>query len=123
MRWSETCILIATEHGVDDEGVGTTSEVKTPVFCNARTVGINTWSSMYEIGVSPVAQIELRTCDYAGQRDVSYRDERYSVEVVQEKGDFTVLTLRFQQSDAVAEPEDEPGEEPEEDPGEEGTDG
>jgi hypothetical protein len=131
MRWNETCDLVAKEYGTDDEGVTTAVETITTVFCNARTVGASTWSSMYEIGISADAQVQVRTCDYAEQRDAVYRGRRYSIEVVEERGDFTVLTMRRQQSDApepVAEPETEPepGEEPGTEPepeGGEGTDG
>jgi hypothetical protein len=65
---------------------------------------------MYEIGISADAQIEVRTCDYSGQRDAFYREGWYSVEVVQENGDFTVLTLRHQQSDAQEPDASEPDE-------------
>lgn len=99
MRWNETCVLVEREYTPDKEGVPQPVEERVEVFCNPRTVGAHTWSSMYEIGISCDAQVEVRSCDYDEQRDVLYRDKWYSVEVVQEKGDFTVLTLRHQKSD------------------------
>lgn len=99
MRFNETCVLIAKVYEPDEEGVPQPTCTETEVFCNPRTVGANTWSSMYEIGISPVAEVQLRTCDYDGQRDVLYRDKYLSVEKVSEQGDFTVLTLRHQKSD------------------------
>ena len=99
MRWNETCVLVSKSYAPDSEGVPQPTEERTEVFCNPRTVGANTWSSMYEIGISPVAEVQLRSCDYAGQRDVFYRDMWLSVEKVSEQGDFTVLTLRHQKSD------------------------
>ena len=100
MRWNETCVLVDKEYVVDREGVPQPKVTKTKAFCNPRTVGAHTWSSMYEIGISCDAQIQVRTCDYDEQLDVFYRDKWYSVEVTQERGDFTVLTLRHQKSDA-----------------------
>ena len=100
MRWNETCVLVDKEYAVDFEGVPQPTDKKETVFCNPRTVGAHTWSSMYEIGISADAQIEVRSCDYSGQRDVYYRDKWFSVEIVQEKGDFTYLTLRHQKSDS-----------------------
>lgn len=110
MRWNETCVLIAKSYEVDTEGVPHPTEVRRTVFCNPRTVGANTWSSMYEIGISVVAEVQMRTCDYEGERDVFYRDKWLSVEKVTEQGDFTTLTLRHQKSDSDDFPEGESGE-------------
>ena len=105
MRWNETCVLVAKEYTPDEEGVPQPTDTRTEVFCNPQHVGANTWSSMYEIGISVDAKVQVRSCDYDGQRDVLYRDKWYSVEVVDERGDFTVLTLRHQQSDSDDDPE------------------
>ena len=99
MRFNETCILIASTFQVDKRGAMQPVEVETEVFCNPQHVGANTWSSMYESGISVDAKLQFRTADYDGQRDVRYRGKRHSVEVIDERGDFTVLTLRVQQSD------------------------
>ena len=99
MRFNETCLLISTSYVPDDEGVEIPIETQSFAFCNPFSIGASTWSSMYEIGMSEVAEIQLRTCDYSGQRNVIYRDRRYSIEYVKEEGDFTRLTLRHQQSD------------------------
>ena len=100
MRWNEMCTLVEKVYTPDDEGVQQATDVESLVFCNSFSVGAHTWSSMYEIGISPDAEIQLRSCDYAGQRDVLDRDKWYSVEVVKVEGDFVRLTLRHQQSDS-----------------------
>ena len=100
MRWGETCVLIATTYTADDEGVQQPAVTTKTVFCNPQHVGANTWSSMYEIGISVDAKLQVRTCDYSGERDVFFREKYYSVEVVEEMGDNTLLTLRHQQSDS-----------------------
>jgi len=112
MRWNETCTLVKRTYEPDSEGVPQPEAVLTDVFCNPRKVGANTWSSMYEIGISVDAEIEVRTIDYSGQRDVVYREKWYSVEKVQENGDFTVLTLRHQKSDGPDEPPAQQAEQP-----------
>ena len=99
MRWNETITLVDKRFAPDSEGVPQPTAERTTVFCNPRTVGAHTWSSMYEIGISCDAQVQVRTCDYHDQADVFYRGKWFSVEAVQEKGDFTVLTLRHQKSD------------------------
>jgi hypothetical protein len=105
MRWNETCTLVAKAYALDDEGVPQPKDDRKEVFCNPRTVGASTWSSMYEIGISPDAQVQLRSCDYDGQRDVLYGGTWYSVEFVQQQGDLCVLTLRHQKSDSDDEPD------------------
>lgn len=100
MRWNETCVLCAKAYTPDDEGVAMVADTKTEVFCNPFTVGAQTWYSMREMGISPSAEIQVRTCDYSGERDVLYRGEWYSVEGVSEAGDFTRLILRHQVSDS-----------------------
>jgi hypothetical protein len=99
MRFNETCELVSKETVLDGEGVPHAATEAVEVFCNPQHVGANTWSSMYEIGISVDAKLQVRTCDYDGQRDVRYRGGWYSVEVVDERGDMTLLTLRHQKSD------------------------
>ena len=101
MRWTETCTLVKKVYEPDDEGVSQATDVPYEVFCNPFTVGATTWSSMYEIGISVDAEIQVRSCDYDGQRDVVYRGKWMSVEFVKEEGDLTRLTLRHQQSDSA----------------------
>lgn len=100
MRWTGTCTLVKRTYEPDSEGVQQPTDHESEVFCNEFSVGANTWSSMYEIGISVAAELQVRTCDYDGQLDVLYNGEWYSVEVVKTEGDYTRLTLRHQQSDS-----------------------
>lgn len=106
MRWNETCVLVAKEYALDDEGVPQPTDTKTEVFCNPHTVGALTWYSLGEMGIAPSAEIQIRSCDYNGERDVFYRGKWHSVEEVHEQGDFTRLVLRHQMSDSDDSPED-----------------
>ena len=99
MRSNATCVLVEKTYQPDSEGVPMPTEERREVFCNEFTVGANTWSSMYEIGISVDADIQVRTCDYEGQRDVFYGGKWYSVERVTTQGDYTRLMLRHQKSD------------------------
>lgn len=100
MRFNETCVLVGKTYEPDSEGVMQPTDHESEVFCNPMHTGVNTWSSMYEIGISVDARLQVRTCDYDGQRDAFYREKWYSIEVVDEQGDLTVLTMRHQQSDS-----------------------
>jgi len=105
MRWNSTCTLVAKTYEPDSEGVPQPTDVRTEVFCNEFSIGAHTWSSMYEIGISADAEVQVRTCDYDGQRDVLLNGKWYSVEIVKAEGDFTRLTLRHQKSDSDDFPE------------------
>lgn len=111
MRWNETCVLVAKSYEPDGEGVPQPTDTKTEVFCNVRHAGAASWYSMHEMGISIDAHLEVRTCDYNGERDVEHRGKWYSVEEIDERGDITILMLRHQQSDSDDSPEaEEPGE-------------
>lgn len=105
MRYNGTCVLVGKSYEPDDEGVMRPTDARREVFCNEYSIGASTWSSMYEIGISPAAELQVRSCDYEGERDVFYEDGWYSVEVVKQEGDFVRLTLRHQQSDSDDFPE------------------
>lgn len=100
MRWNKTCTLVAKDYELDEEGSPIPLETRTEVFCNEYTVGANTWSSMYEIGISAVVELQVRTCDYNGERDVLYGDQWYTVERVITKGDNLRLVMRHLLSDS-----------------------
>lgn len=102
MRWAATCELVDTRHELDWEGVAHPVDETAEVFCNERAVGASTWQFYHEAGVSDIAELEVRTCDYGGQRHVAYGGRRYTVEAVKAAGDNTVLTLRRQGSDTEA---------------------
>lgn len=101
MRFNAICTLVSREYATDDEGVNVPDDNRTIVFCNERTVGASTWQFYHEAGISDVAEIQLRTGEYAGQRDVEYEGKPYSVEQVITEGDFTRLVLRKQGSDTL----------------------
>lgn len=100
MRWNKTCTLCLKYYSPDEEGVMRVTDVLTEVFCNEYKIGAHTWSSMYEIGISPDVELQLRSIDYSGQRDVLYEGKWYSVEIVNQSGDYVRLILRHQQSDS-----------------------
>lgn len=104
MRWKDTCTLVSKSYAPDDEGVLSVTDERTEVFCNPFTVGAHTWSSMYEIGISADAELQVHSLEYDGQRDVLFKGKWYSVETVKEEGDFVRLVLRHQASDTDDDP-------------------
>lgn len=96
MRYNGTAVLrdVATNMTVDEEGNEVEGEpIDTEVFCNVRSVGIETWATVAELGIKPEAQIQVRSCDYADQTLVLLNGREYDVSYTSTRGDFTIITL------------------------------
>lgn len=96
MRYNGTAVLrdVATNMTVDEEGNEVEGEpIDTEVFCNVRSVGIETWATVAELGIKPEAQIQVRSCDYADQTIVLLNGREYDVSYTSTRGDFTIITL------------------------------
>ena len=96
MRYNGTAVLrdVATNMTVDEEGNEVEGEpIDTEVFCNVRSVGIETWATVAELGIKPEAQIQVRSCDYDNQTIVILDGRMYDVSYTSTRGDFTIITL------------------------------
>lgn len=96
MRYNGTAVLrdVATNMTVDEEGNEVEGEpIDTEVFCNVRSVGIETWATVAELGIKPEAQIQVRSCDYDNQTLVLLNGREYDVSYTSTRGDFTIITL------------------------------
>lgn len=93
MRWTDTVTLVSREMTQDEYGAWHQGDpVETTVFCNRRTLGGRRRSDAVDVGMRAEAEVEVRTCDYAGQTEVVYLGETYDAEPTWH-GDFTYLTL------------------------------
>ena len=95
MRWDSVITLrdIETNMTVDDEGNEVEGEpIDTQVFCNVRTVGLETWVTAAQLGPKPELQVEVRTVDYAGQTQAVYKGREYDLSYSSARGDNTILT-------------------------------
>lgn len=95
MRWNSVITLRDIESGmvVNDEGAEVeAAPVDTQVFCNVRSIGIETWATAAQLGPKPELQVEVRTIDYAGQTQAVYEGREYDLSYSQTRGDNTVLT-------------------------------
>jgi hypothetical protein len=109
VRFNETCVLLGAPARYQDAmGAWHAGKPeKRTVFCNPRSVGAETWTNErsrgdlhVDAGIRPDAAVQLRTVDYGGEEEVSYRGREYDVDAVVEKGDLTTLTLLRRASNA-----------------------
>lgn len=100
MRWTDTITLVDYPMTQDELGNWSRGEpVKTTVFCNRRTVGLSRRSEAVDVGMRADAEVQIRTCDYAGQTKAEfklgpYQDEPELFDAEPSvSGDYTYLTL------------------------------
>lgn len=95
MRWDSVITLrdVVTNSYVTNEGAEVEGEpVDTQVFCNVRSMGIETWATAATLGPKPEIQVEVRTVDYAGQTQAVYNGREYDLSYSTTRGDNTILT-------------------------------
>ena len=95
MRWDSVIVLrdIEATMTVDDEGNEVEgAPVDTQVFCNVRTIGIETWATAAQLGPKPELQVEVRTIDYHGETQAVYQGREYDLSYSSARGDNTILT-------------------------------
>lgn len=95
MRWDSVITLrdIETNVVIDDEGNEVeTDPIDTQVFCNVRTIGIETWATAAQLGPKPELQVEVRTIDYHGETQAVYQGREYDLSYSSTRGDNTILT-------------------------------
>lgn len=115
-RWNETCELVRREYYSDDEGVRRWRESRRRVFCNSYTLSTQSWATARMANYEAEQELQLRSCDYEGELDVTFRGRAYSVFQVMDTGDFTRLLLQRRKSDVGQEVAPEPEPKPEPDP-------
>ena len=100
MRYSDTAVL----SGVDavKRPDGTFDEVKSArsVYVNEYALGAASYLAARSSGLHADAELQLRTCDYAGEQECVFHGTVYDVERSRSAGDFTVLTLKRRLRDA-----------------------
>ena len=95
MRWDSVITLrdIETNVVIDDEGNEVeTDPIDTQVFCNVRTIGIETWATAAQLGPKPELQVEVRTIDYHGETQAVFKGREYDLSYSSARGDNTILT-------------------------------
>lgn len=63
-------------------------------FANRFSIGSSTWAAGLSMGLKGECELQLRTCDYAGQQRCDIDGKEYEVEDVNNTGEFTRLLLR-----------------------------
>lgn len=95
MRWDSVITLrdVVTNSYVTDEGAEVEgTPIDTQVFCNVRSMGIETWATAATLGPKPEIQVEVRTVDYDGQTQAVYNSREYDLSYATMRGDNTILT-------------------------------
>lgn len=93
-RWDRVIDLVAVSYERDAEGRQRPSEMRRRVFCNELTVGSQAFWEAAQAGHAPEARVELRSCEYRGERVCYYGGRRLVVSRAQSSGaDYVRLDL------------------------------
>lgn len=93
MRFNSVCTLVALTESNDAEGNAIYEREETEVFCNEYSVSASAFMAAQAAGLHADAEIQLRTDEYDGQETAILDGQEYSIERVENTGDFTRLTL------------------------------
>ena len=93
-RWAATATLHSVEVAVRADGSTAETRTSRDVFVNARRTGATVWAAERSAGLHDDATVQLRSCDYAGEQELSMGGVAYEVERARNDGEFTVLTLK-----------------------------
>lgn len=93
-NWSSVCDLVKQVTVKDSRGVSKIEETPRTVCCNVQSIGNVTYYTAVAAGIQPEAMLQIRKCDYDGERLVVWEGDRYSVTRINRTSpDFVVLTL------------------------------
>lgn len=93
-RYSTVIKLVKSDVEYTSEGTPDIDEAPRIVFANNMNIGLATWSAARNNGLHADASVQIRSCDYRGEQTVLMNKDEYEVERVQDKGEFTTLTLK-----------------------------
>lgn len=93
-RFDSICQLVTRETVRDSRGVSRTVDTPRRVYCNVFSIGDSAYFEASNAGYHLQAELQLRKCDYSGERLVIFDGELLSVERVNMASpDFVRLTL------------------------------
>lgn len=100
-RWDATCALIELENRRDERGVARpTARRPRRVACNVYSMSDAAYYAAAQAGVRPQAVLQLRACEYRGERLVEFRGVTYAVGRVERSSpDFVRITLEERTGD------------------------
>lgn len=100
-RWDRVIELASVRYEQDEEGRQRAVETRRRVFCNELTIGSQAFWEAAQAGHAPEARVEVRACEYLGERVCYYGGRRLLVSRVQSAGaDYARLDLEGEVGEA-----------------------
>ena len=93
-RSTKVVELLSVGLSQDENGVFGSTETAQKAWANPMTVGASSWAAARAAGLRADAQVQVRSCDYAGQEELRMDGVEYTVERASDTGEYTVLTLK-----------------------------
>lgn len=93
MRFNDSATLVSVSAAQGADGSFSESRERREVFANERTVGATALMAARAVGFQCDAEVQVRSCDYAGEQECEFHGTAYNVERAKNSGEFTTLTL------------------------------
>lgn len=91
MEYTEILYLINQEKSQDSIGNIISTESEKMIYAKKNKVGSKEFYNAVAVGITPTAELQIKSSNYSGQEEVKYNNQRYSV----------IRTLPITQTDMV----------------------
>ncbi len=95
MLWNDVAKLISTTETVDDIGDTILTATEREVFVNKKSIRQSEYYQALSVGLKPELMLEVRSIDYADEKDIEYNNKNYNITRVYTKnGEITELICK-----------------------------
>lgn len=94
MRWAAIAKLVDVAEEQRADGSFAETRTESEVYANVRRIGASAWFAARAAGLHADAEIQVRSCDYAGQASCEVDGVEYEVEAARVSGEWCLLTLK-----------------------------
>lgn len=79
MEYTEILYLINQEKSQDSIGNIISTETEKMIYAKKNKVGSKEFYNAVAVGITPTAELQIKSSNYSGQEEVKYNNQRYSV--------------------------------------------
>jgi SPP1 family predicted phage head-tail adaptor len=100
MRYNKIIHLISTTITQDDWGNEVEERTEREVFANENSIGSSEYYNAASQGLRPEVKFEIRSIEYAGEKEIKFDGDIYNIIQSQSLGAKTILTCEKVNGDA-----------------------
>jgi len=94
MSKTDVIELVSEAFTKDSDGNMVATKTSRETFCNVFQIGAAAYWTAAEHGIRPDAEVQLRSIEYGGEHLAIFRGGEFTIERVNNTGEYTRLTLQ-----------------------------